>query len=168
MTEYSISSKLNSVNTKNTTFDTALSAAYTDINSADIQSNLGSRLEMYAEYENLHEDISGVQGNINAYDEVVREKELRNIQKGNFFSAGAIRLANFNEGMKAIFIAILVSLVFVLLLAVDVINVTIAIIAIVIALTISIIYAASVMVVGGNLSTTLPGIFDWDFTLRSE
>ncbi len=168
MAEYSITSKLQNVEDRNDEFDKTLETAYDDANSDDIVGNLENRKDLYSEYENLHDNISDVQGNINAYDDIVRDTERKKVQKGNFLSASTLRMDSFNDGMTAIFIALLVSLVILVILASGIIDVTLAIIGIVIALTISIIYAAGVMVMGGNLSSTLPGIFDWDFTLRSE
>ena len=168
MAEYSISDKLQNVEDRMDEFDKTLETAYSDADFDDIVGNLENRNDLYTEYQNLHEDISGVQANMNAYDDIVRDTERKKIQKGNSLSASTLRLDSFNEGMKAIFIALLVALVILVILATGIIDVTIAIVAIVLAITISIIYASGVMIVGSNLSDTLPAVFDWDFTLRSE
>lgn len=168
MAEYSITSKLQNVEDRNDEFDKTLESAYDDANFDDIVGNLENRMDVYTEYQNLHDDISGVQANINAYDNIIEDTNRKKIQKGNFLSASTLRMDSFNEGMKAIFISLLVSLVILLILATGIIDVTIAIVVIVLAITISIIYAAGVMIMGANLSDTLPAVFDWDFTLRSD
>lgn len=168
MAEYSITSKLKNVEERNDEFDKTLESAYDDADFDDIVGNLENRMDVYTEYQNLHDDISGVQANINAYDNIIEDTHRKKIQKGNFLSASTLRMDSFNEGMKAIFISLLVSLVILLILATGIIDVTIAIVVIVLAITISIIYAAGVMIMGANLSDTLPAVFDWDFTLRSD
>ena len=142
MAEYSISDKLQNVEDRMDEFDKTLETAYSDADFDDIVGNLENRSDLYTEYQNLHDDISGVQGNMNAYDDIVRDTERKKIQKGNSLSASTLRLDSFNEGMKAIFIALLVALVILVILATGIIDVTIAIVAIVLAITISIIYAS--------------------------
>ena len=168
MAEYSISSKLQNVEDRSDELDKGLETAYEDAALDDIVGNLENRNELYAEYQNLHDDISDVQENIDAYDKIIDETKRKEIQKGNFLSASTLRLDSFNEGMKAIFISLLVSLVILVILASGIIDVTMAIIGIVLAITISIIYASGIIVMGSNLSDTLPSVFEWDFTLKSE
>ena len=135
MAEYSISDKLQNVEDRMDEFDKTLETAYSDADFDDIVGNLENRSDLYTEYQNLHDDISGVQGNMNAYDDIVRDTERKKIQKGNSLSASTLRLDSFNEGMKAIFIALLVALVILVILATGIIDVTIAIVAIVLALS---------------------------------
>ena len=142
MAEYSISDKLQNVEDRMDEFDKTLETAYSDADFDDIVGNLENRSDLYTEYQNLHDDISGVQGNMNAYDDIVRDTERKKIQKGNSLSASTLRLDSFNEGMKAIFIALLVALVILVILATGIIDVTIAIVAIVLAITICLLYTS--------------------------
>ena len=150
----------------NVAHNAALKNSYTT--GEGIPGALGYGLNTFTDSVAIIDDISSVAVKINDYDQEVSEESSTNVQSGNYFSASTLQYNSFNEALTAIFVALLVCLVVLLILATGIIDITITVVLIVISLTISIIYAGGVLIMGANQSSTLPGIFEWDFTFNDE
>ena len=162
----SFQAKINSRVDSNTAHNAALKNSYET--GGDIPGALGYGLTTLTDSVTTIQDISSVYVKINEYDQEVGDGTSTNVQNGNYFSASTLQYNSFNEALTAIFVALLVCLVVLLILATGIIDITITVVLIVISLTISIIYAGGVLIMGANQSSTLPGIFNWDFTFKDE
>ena len=131
----------------------------------DIKEDAMNMYDNYAGFSDTLDNMKDVQNDIDDYSTNTDDERKRKIKEGQLLTASTLRFESFNEALKAIFIALLVCLVILVILASGVIDITITVVAIVITLTVSIIYAGGVLVMGVNQSDILPGVFNWDFNL---
>ena len=159
----SVKDKMTSVEASEPNLSTLLGAAYTATipNADEIISALRSR---DAEFQELEDLVEGVKG----FNESTNTEDATKIQNANYYTSNAIKYNSYNEALKAVFFALLTCVIILVILATGIINITIATIGMVLALTIAIIYASTILVTGVSQSSTLPGIFTWDFNFKNK
>lgn len=159
----SVKDKMTSVEASEPNLSTLLGAAYT-ATSPDADEIISALRTRDAEFQELEDLVDGVKG----FNESSDTQDAINIQNANYYRATTMKYNSYNESLKAIFFALVTCLIILVILATGIINITIATIGMVIALTIAIIYATTILVTGVSQSSTLPGIFTWDFNLKKK